>query len=69
YDINSPILGNYPHTAALALWADLGVIGLALWLTMVGGGVVASFALLRQRPPDALARAALLAAFVAWPPA
>jgi O-antigen ligase len=66
YDINSPILGNYPHTAALALWADLGVIGLALWLMMVGGGVVASFALLRQRPPDALARAALLAAFVAW---
>lgn len=66
FDRQSPILGNYPHNAALTMWGDLGLIGLGLWAGAVGAALVGGFRHLRQNAPDRAWRAALLAGFVVW---
>ncbi len=65
YQRDSPIQGNFPHNAALTVWSELGLVGLLLWAGGVGAGLVAAFATLKQKPPDAVFRAALISGFVA----
>jgi hypothetical protein len=64
HDAGAPIAGNYPHSAPLALWGDLGLVGLLLWAGAVGCALWAAGYSITHG--DSLPRAALIAAFAAW---
>jgi O-antigen ligase len=61
----SAVRGNYAHQLWVAAWSDLGIIGLALFAGASGVGVERALLAIRRRGGDSLARAVLLAGFIA----
>jgi hypothetical protein len=64
YD-DSPVRGNYVHNALLAVWAELGIIGLALFVLALVFGIEAAFKAIRGGEGDVTGRAVLLAGVIA----
>lgn len=64
YD-NSPVRGNQVHHMLLAVWAELGLVGLLLLVSAVIFGIEAVLQRIRAQEGDTAGRAVLLAGFIA----
>lgn len=62
---DSPIQGNFPHNAALSMWAEFGLVGMLFWTGAIISGLFATFQVFKQKPPDFAYRAALFSGFIA----
>ncbi|HEX2621779.1 MAG TPA: O-antigen ligase family protein, partial [Phototrophicaceae bacterium] len=64
YD-HSPVRGRYVHSTLLSIWAELGVVGLILFVLAMLLGIETVLQLIRAKNGDIAGRAVLLAGFLA----
>ncbi|MBC8170170.1 MAG: O-antigen ligase family protein [Anaerolineae bacterium] len=65
YYANSPVRGNNVHQVLLSVWADLGFIGLMIFVLAMLLGLEAVYQRIRARDGDVVGRSVLLAGFIA----